>query len=476
MKNNNSLFKHFVTIGIGTFLNMLLAFITTPIITRIVSPNEYGQYSLFTTYSGIALMVLCLGMDQALVRFFYDKKDFNYKKQLLFNTIIIPFIICVIGSVVALILTLTNILTLEFSKSIMILLIIYTFVQVIYRFSQLVNRLEFNTKLYSLLNVFIKLFYIIIAIPLLLVFKNDYLFILTISITASTILCLFISIYANRELWIFKGKMFFPKDKMYVLIKYSYPYIFSMGITTLFQAIDKLSLNYFTTYDDVGIYSSAIMIVNVFAIVQTAFNTVWAPSAFKHYSEEPNDTSFYIKGNQIITLIMFLIGINIILFKDVLVLFLGSKYRDATYIIPFLIFNPIMYTISETTVNGINFKKKTKLHIVIAIAACITNIIGNFILIPNLGSKGASISTGISYIVFFSLRTILSNKYYYVDFKLNKFYIVTIFVSIFALYNTFYHFNLISLFIYLIINLLLIVFYKKYYLSIFKYLKSKRKT
>lgn len=66
---NNRFIKHFLVIGGGTFISMIIGFLTTPIITRIVNPIEYGQYSIFTMYSNMALMVLCLGLDQAMVRF-----------------------------------------------------------------------------------------------------------------------------------------------------------------------------------------------------------------------------------------------------------------------------------------------------------------------------------------------------------------------------------------------------------------------
>ena len=132
-----------------------------------------------------------------------------------------------------------------------------------------------------------------------------------------------------------------------------------MGITILFQTADKLALNAYGTYSDVGIYSSTMTLVNVFAIVQTSFNTLWAPMAVEHYSKDPNDKSLYYKGNQIITVIMFFIGLTLILFKDVFALLLGEKYREAAYILPFLIFNPIMYTISETTVNGLVCRRKS---------------------------------------------------------------------------------------------------------------------
>ena len=163
---------------------------------------------------------------------------------------------------------------------------------------------------------------------------------------------------------------------------------------------------------------------------------------------------------------MFFIGINLIIFKDILALLLGEDYREATYVFPFLIFNPIMYTISETTVNGLVFKKKSNYQVLISVISCGANLIGNFLLIPILGSKGAAISTGISYIIFFSLRTLFSNKFFYIDFGLKKIYLLTFVVSVYALYNTYFKTNILSVIGYFFCLLTIVFLYKddiKYY-------------
>ena len=80
----NGFLKQFTIIGGGTFFNLLLGLFSTPVITRIVAPSEYGQLSIFTMYSGIALMVLCMGLDQAVVRYYYEKENLKYKQALMY--------------------------------------------------------------------------------------------------------------------------------------------------------------------------------------------------------------------------------------------------------------------------------------------------------------------------------------------------------------------------------------------------------
>lgn len=458
---NKGFLKHFVIIGGGTFINLLLSLFTTPLITRMVDPVEYGQFSIFTMYSSMALIVFLLGMDQALLRFYYEKTSLEFKRALVFKCVGLPAVVTIATSVIVIVVAFGKLIAFEFTPIIMALLCVYTFVQVIYRFSLNVLRLEYNSKMFSMLNIIQKIGYIFFAVPLLYIAKSNYLLILVVATTAAAVVCLIVSVVYQKNIWNIKQLDLQSCDiSIKEILQYSLPLIVSMGITTLFQAIDKMSLNHYCTYTEVGIYSSTLSLVSIFAIVQSTFNTLWNPMATEHFIKNRDDKSFYQKGNQIITVVMFFMGISLILCKDLFAFLLGEKYREAAYILPFLIFHPIMYTISETTVTGISFMKKSKMQILIAASACVTNIIGNTILVPRLGCKGAAISTGISYIVFFTMRTFISNKYFYVDFKLKKFYLLTVFVTAYAFYNTFVHFGIGAVIGYLVCLILLIVLYK----------------
>lgn len=432
--------KHFIIIGGGTIISMFISLLTTPIITRIVDPKDYGQYSIFTLYSNIVVMILCMGLDQALVRFYFEKDERSYKTKLLKECIKYPIIITIVFSSIVICAARIGCFLTEFDDLIVVILCFFTLIQLVYRFSQLIIRLEYKSKLYSILNIINKMVYVGIIIIATSVIKGHYLLIMTISITVATLLCVIISIIKQKDIWINNKSCDVIINKVN-LIKYGAPYIISMGITMIFQASDQLALNFFCDYTQVGIYASAMTLVHIFAVIQTTFNTLWTPMAVEHYSDNGSDKMFYQKGNQVITIIMFSLGVLLIMSKDVFAILLGEKYREAAYILPFLVFNPIMYTISETTVSGLVFKKKSNMQMLIALGACFTNIIGNTVLVPRFECIGAAISTGLSYIVFFALRTHFSNKYFYVDFKLKKFYFLTIIMVLYAFYNTFFKFN-----------------------------------
>lgn len=175
-------------------------------------------------------------------------------------------------------------------------------------------------------------------------------------------------------------------------------------------------------------------------------------------------------------------GAGVILCKDLFVMLLGNKYQEAAQIIPFLMFEPIMYTISETTATGIVVQKKSKYQMLIAGVSCITNFFGNWLLTPLMGARGAALSTGVSYIVFFAMRTVLANKVFYVDYHLKNFMLVSLTLLLFAYYGSTHFFSLIQVLMCAGVLLVTLFCYRQYLSdavsyagSMLKVIQNKRK-
>lgn len=439
---HKSFIKQFFQLAAGTLINLIIGVLTTPIITRLVDPSEYGQLSLFNTYSSIIMMIFCLGLDQTLIRYYYSDTSNDYKINIFKICFRIPFVITIIGSIIIVILKYLRPQFLEFNNGIIWFFIANIFVLLLNRFGMLLLRLQYKTGLFSFLNILHKALYVLIVIPLVLIIDKYYLYILVFATVISMLVSAVISIAVENKYWKELPKKCSISVSKLELIKFGFPLMIASGVFLVFQATDKICIKYFGNYTDVGVYSSAQSLMAVFSIIQSTFNTLWAPKAIDYYEKNPEDREFYSTMNQIITVIMFAFGAFVLLFKDIFVLLLGEQYRDAAAIIPFLMFNPIMYTISETTVTGLTITKKSGCQVIITAISCLVNIVGNFILIPILGSKGAAVSTGISYIVFFSLRTAFSRHYFPVKFKLGKLYALTAIFLLNSYVNMYHSFDI----------------------------------
>ena len=349
MSNKNKL-NHIVELFGGTIISVIVGVLTTPIITRLVSPEVYGQLNLFNLYDGIIVMVFCLGLDQALIRFYYRNTSLEYRKNLVRSCVIFPSLMLGIVGFTLIILCMIKAINFKFGIYGIIALVICSLCQLIRRFSFIILRLEYKTKWYSILHIMQKIIYVFCAILLLSIINGFDFEILTISTIFSVILVTIVSILSTKKLWCLSSN-----NKVVVnfkeLLKFGLPFVLSMGLTTLFQAIDQFSINYFCGFYENGIYSSAMSIIHIFSLVQTTFNALWVPMSTEHYQKHHNSNKeFFVDANNHISFIMFFIGICIILMKNIIVYLLGSEYRLAVYIIPCLVFNPIMHTTNDTII------------------------------------------------------------------------------------------------------------------------------
>jgi len=425
------------TIFVGNLLTLFVGIVSAPIITRLVDPNDYGQLSFFNIYTNIISIILSLCLDRAYLRFYYDLPD-NQRLSLFFDCLkyslsmfvfSLPIIIVIahrlsiiVGSLVVLILFLVNLL-----------------IVIIQRFSFNLLRVQQKSFMFSLSNFSNKFFYSLLAILLIRITSINHFYILILSTIFSSVIAIVISLIANFS---DEGKK--QLERMPVEIKkntiftYSIPIVVQSVIAILFQSVDILMIKYYGNFSDVGVYSAAAYYIALFTVFNSSITTIIGPEMFKFNASNHNETHYYVKINRLMTFMLFFIGLSMVGAKDLLVLVMGQKYRQVGMIMPFLMFNPIMTNIAEINSIGIEIKRKTVYYILITSVSIITNVAGCYFLIPIFGSKGAAMSTGFSYIVSFSVATLVSSRILKFDFGLKKFASMTIIMFAFALYSTFY--------------------------------------
>ena len=437
---NNSLVKKFLSFSIGNWVSLLIALISTPFITRILSPEDFGVFSLFTIILNLLLIVSMLGTDQSYGRFFYEV-DKELRKSLLFKCLRISFSMLIVLSMIILIFHKYAGIFLFNSKDfdLVILLILGLLVSIVNRFSLLVVRMEQRGGLYSALQVITKLLDFTILLLIYFSYLNINAYIIPIlSMIVSCFLVTVITILVTKENWMFdkvdtrSKKVFKYRD----LINYGIPLAVTMIMTWIFQYIDRFFIKELGDYTELGLYAAAFKLVAILNIIQISFTSFWVPLSNQKFHENNENRLFFSGMFSIISFVMITMGFILIIFKDLLKIFFGEQYIEAVYIFPMLVLIPIMYTISEISVVGINFYKKPKFHILISLFVCLVSIIGNIILVPYFGAKGAAISTGLSYVFFLVFRTIfgMKNFQFYIDYK--KIYFEILLLTIFALIST----------------------------------------
>lgn len=470
------LLKAFSKYAIGTLLVLVVGFITTPILTRMISTSEMGKYSMFMTLGNLISTLLCLGLDQSYLRFYNDEKK-ESRNHLLNVCLKLPLLAFAVCSAVVLLLykPVSIYISGEKSLGIAALFIVYMGGLIIDRFWTLKIQMAQKEIAYSALNVIRKLVYLAAGVALIAIGILDNSVNLMLAITAAELFVLLFARIFERGNWKAEDKSI--RTQYSKLLKYGLPFTLSSTILLLFHSTDKIMLKALSDYHNIGIYSGAQSIVNLLAQAQAVFVAFWVPTAYEHYSKNTEDRQFYIRMNKIVSYAMLMILVALICFKDVIVMLLGEDYREASYVFPFLAFMPVMTTISETTVIGINFKEKTGYHMYISIISMVVNAIGNYFLINWFGATGAAISTGLSYSVFFVLRTYFAQKVFPVNFALKRYGVSTVLVYFLAIYASFYRVDFRFLLIAAVIVVIISALYRDIILESYQwvsgYLKAK---
>jgi O-antigen/teichoic acid export membrane protein len=425
----NLLLKELRDFGGGPIVGIFISLFTVPIVTRLLSPEEFGRSSLFTLVHTIFNLIALLGLDQAFVRYF--NVEGIKRRTLLYNSIIFPSILCaiIIIGIICFHKQLSFWLFNQYEPLIIFLLCFFLPLLIVNRFSLLIIRMELKGKLYSILNVVSQAVNFSCLLFFLLFYEKSFRAIIYGAVSAEFINTVIVTIFTRKD-WVLAGSRI-DKKLSSQLLQFGLPLVPATLLFWIMSSFDKIALKQWSTYEQLGLYAASFKIVSLLGIFQTIFTTVWVPIAYKWYEEGVDKNEFEKVQNILLAVLCVGFGF-IVVFREVIIMILGSAYSGASDIMIYLLFVPITYTLSSAVTIGIDIVKKTKYNLY-AITVCAgLNIIGNYVLIPILGAKGAAISTAVSYIVLFFLRVYFSRKLW-IKFSIKMIFFDIILLSILIL-------------------------------------------
>lgn len=455
--NTRSFFHHFLVLGTGTALYFLVGLVGTPIITRLVSPEAYGTRSMLSLYSQLGLVLCGLGLDQTLVHHYYDESDDAGRKALLHTCFRIPMVAAAALGGILLLFALLRRHTSTLPS--LLLLIGNVMALLLYRYSTLALRLRYHSRAYSTVQIVQKAGSILLSVLLVLTVRRHHGELLILASIISTVFAAALGMFLEADLWHWEPDQA-SRITRKAMLAYGGPVMVAAGLHMAFQSMDRLFLDHFCTRSDVGIYAGAMNLIAVFSVLQTAFTTLWTNTAIDHHTRHPENTDFFQAGNAAISVLMLGFGALVVLCKDLIVLFLGPQYQAASALLPLLMFEPILYTISETTAVGIAIQKKPRYSVVVSAVSCLVNFAGNLVLAPVWGAWGAAASTAFAYVVFFVVRTACSQRVFPVRYRLPQFAVSLSALAAFAIYGSTHSFHWIQIPMFLVVILILFLSYR----------------
>lgn len=463
------LLKSFIDYFYGNFIVLLLGFVSLPLITRVMSTDEYGRTAMFTSAVSIIYIFAILGLDQAYIRYFY-KEGVN-RKRLMRQCLQYPLILIVVlaGAYWAFADFFNGFLFGRSAIDITLLVVAYTIISVFERFLFLNIRMEQKGKLYSNLNILSKVLYIVFILLFVKLIGDDFrvvLYALTLPLGIVTLICAIRYIFVNRH-----DKAETHDLKKAELLKYGIPFVPMLLMEWLLSSMDKWSIKIFNDFAETGIYSSAMQIMTILLTFKITYVAFWAPVAMEKYEKEPEDVvkPFFKDMFQKVQFLCMCAAFLLTIFRGVIVMILGADYREAIKIIPYLSLMPILSILFEMTGQGCKFVGKVKYFNYASLAAIICNLVGNTLLVPILGGIGAALATAVTYVVYFLLGTYFSNRCYPISYDLKRFWMSMILYGAYATYATWSQSIWISAFVGIVLLMIHCIINKDTLSSLWKY-------
>jgi len=416
--------KQVLGFALGPIFAAMLGLLTVPLMAWIFSPEVMGKIAMLNTFLAGCSLILTLGLDQAYVREYHEVEN----KPALLGTFLFPsLLVTLFFSLVILYFhqTVSQLLFSELNHSINIVLlaILALIVSILFRFLSLVLRMKEQGLKFSLTQISAKLS-LLFFLLLLYFLKFDYgflsaLFLISLSLIFSVLLAIF---FTKTDFFlafsIKKQPLLFKQG-----FKFGAPLILSGFAYWGLTSVDKLAIRYYSGMEQLGIYSVTFSFAAVMTIFQRVFSTIWAPIVYRWHKNGVAITQFNLVTDWVVIILSNVFFI-VVAFSPILAYLLPNAYLPVIYLLPACMLFPVFYTLSETTVVGMNVARKTSYSIVITIIPLLVNLLLSYLLIPRYGAGGAAVSVAIAFFLYLVLRTEISKKLW-IKFTTLKLYLAT---------------------------------------------------
>ncbi|MEH2080653.1 MAG: flippase [Nostoc sp.] len=362
-------------------------------VARYLGVQQYGLFNYALAFVALFSPIFTLGLDDVVIR--HLVRQSSNKEEILGTTFWLKFL----GGIASVLLAVSTMFFLGEHEALKIWLVTILGVVGIFRASDTIE-LWFQSQVQSkytviakntafLLNTVIKITLILIKAPLL-----AFALVTLAEFVMSAIGLLIVYQVKGSSLWLWHWS--FGRSK--TLMKESLPLIFSGFAIMIFMRIDQVMLGQMIGDSEVGVYSAAVRISEIWYFIPGAIVSSVAPVIYA--AKEKSEGLYYQRIGQLLSLMTCIsLGIALpmsFLSDKIIIVIFGSGYAQAGAILAVHIWTSLFVFMGLATspwfiAEGLNHVSLGK-----TLFGAILNIILNLLLIPKYAGLGAAIATIIS--------------------------------------------------------------------------------
>lgn len=398
-----------------SILMKCLSFITMPLFTRLLTTEQYGQYSVYLSWSGILVIFTTLNLaygsfSTAMVRFEKDRWGYVSALQglccalsLVFLAIYLPFT----GAWNKLF---------ELPTPLVLLLVVEILGQFAVSCYYGVQRFEFKYKSVVALTLINAVASPLVAFGLVMLSQEKgYARIIGYAL-ANISIGIVIFILNSRKA---RGKLFRKEYWKYAL-SFNIPLIPYYLSQVVFNQSDRIMISHLAGTDKAGMYSVAYTLGTILTFVLNAINNSFVPWLYTRINEGRGRESRSVSNGIALLMAFLLLGVMAVA-PEIILVMAAPEYREAIWVVPSVAMSILLLFYAQLFIN-IEFYYEEKTMLVWgSIGAAVLNIVLNWLLIPRFGFVAAGYTTLVSYVAFavanyYTMRIVAKRRQVSCDF------------------------------------------------------------
>lgn len=377
---------------VGNFCSQAISAITAPIFTQLLSPNDYGETVIYSTWISILIIFVTLELHGSLTNAYFEFGGEKLKAYIK-NCITIALFITIVMLLGAKIFAHEVVLLTGMKLHYVLLALMNCLINSVFMYCTEYLAILRKALLYVVLSL--------LQLVMNLVFSIVFIMFTPMTGAAGRIyggflssfligIVLFAFFYLNKE------KIFNPAFCVFG-IKFSLPLVFHALSGLLLTSCDKLMLGRIKGNIETGIYGFAVTMISILDTIARSFNTAWRLYLYDSLSEGIDD-AFRKRLCSYIRCYAVIVSGFVLVVREVVMFLVKEQYWECIDITIVLALGSFLHFLYYIPVNNEFYHKY---NFWIPVASTITgaaNIGFNYFLIPRYGMIGAALATVISYL------------------------------------------------------------------------------
>ena len=394
--------------GSGRIAFQFLIFLSIPVLTRILSKDDFGVIETMTSITAALAVVVVLGLDSASQRSYFDYGDGQVAERRRVLSTTFWTLLCWSTFLVGVLLLMSGPISRALFgsstyRTVVALAIAVVAAETMFLFIQEVLRVRHEPMRYAVLSIVWGV--ATIGLMLALVgFLDKGLRGYYLGFLVGGLFAVIVGLLVIRD----AVRFTFDTRELRVMLAYGLPLVPLSASTWIIQLVDRFFLLHYASKAEVGVYGLGVRLANLLMLAVVTLGLAWSPFVLDLAQRAPEEER-EVRGRSL-TYTAILLGFGALVIsifaREAFLTVTDPKFEQAYKVVGLTAASVVFIGLNAVTMTGISLRRRTAYFARYAVYVAALNIGLNFLLIPPYGMVGAALATALTYAV-------LAGLYYY---------------------------------------------------------------